>query len=236
MDQSAITSRTVPSGNGLQWITDGFNLFKKNIGIWIALFVILFLGSLILMIIPIVGPLAITVINPILLGGLMLGCKALDEGQELQISHLFAGFQKNTVQLFLIGVFYLAAIIIVFGIVLVAAGGAVFASMSGQADPTAAGVTVLIGLLIGLALYVPILMALWFAPALVALDDMDALPALKQSFFACLKNIVPFLVYGIIALVIGLIAIIPLGLGLLVAIPVMMASMYTSYRDIFKAT
>ena len=40
---------------------------------------------------------------------------------------------------------------------------------------------------------------------------------------------------GIIGLVITLIAMIPMGLGLLVSAPLMFASMYVSYKDIFAA-
>jgi uncharacterized membrane protein len=43
----------------------------------------------------------------------------------------------------------------------------------------------------------------------------------------------PFLLYGIVMIVLAILASIPLGLGLLVLIPVMLASMYTAYRDIY---
>ena len=48
-----------------------------------------------------------------------------------------------------------------------------------------------------------------------------------------LRNILPFLVYGIIAFVLLLLASIPLMLGLLVMMPVLIASIYTAYRDIY---
>jgi len=56
---------------------------------------------------------------------------------------------------------------------------------------------------------------------------------MKASFVACLKNVVPFLVYSVILLPLAFVASIPLGLGWLVLGPVMAASLYTSYRDIF---
>jgi uncharacterized membrane protein len=42
------------------------------------------------------------------------------------------------------------------------------------------------------------------------------------------------MVYGLITMVLLMLAIIPLGLGLLLMIPVMTASIYTSYSDIFE--
>jgi uncharacterized membrane protein len=76
-------------------------------------------------------------------------------------------------------------------------------------------------------------MAVWFAPALVLFHDKGAVDAMKESFSGCLRNIVPFLVYGVVLLVLGLIASIPLGLGWLVLGPVLCTSFYASYKDIY---
>ena len=78
-------------------------------------------------------------------------------------------------------------------------------------------------------------MAIWFAPALVFFNNMPPLDALKASFNACLKNILAFLVYGLIVLVLMFFAALPAGLGFLVLIPVLSGSVYASYRDIFLA-
>ena len=45
---------------------------------------------------------------------------------------------------------------------------------------------------------------------------------------------VPFLIYGMISAVLLVLAMIPLGLGLLIMIPTMTASLYVSYKDIFN--
>jgi uncharacterized membrane protein len=90
-----------------------------------------------------------------------------------------------------------------------------------------------LAVLIYLALLVPVLMALWFAPALASLHQLGAIDALKQSFAGSLKNTVPFLVYGLVLLVLAIVATLPFGLGWLALGPVMAASIYTSYRDIY---
>jgi uncharacterized membrane protein len=64
-------------------------------------------------------------------------------------------------------------------------------------------------------------------------NERGAIEAMKESFAGCLKNIVPFLLYGIILLVLNVVAAIPLLLGYLVFVPVAAASLYTSYRDIY---
>jgi len=80
----------------------------------------------------------------------------------------------------------------------------------------------------------PLIMAYWFAPTLVLFHDMKAVDAMRLSFFACLRNFLPFLVYGVISAILLLLAMIPLGLGLLIMIPTMTASLYVSYKDIFN--
>src|SRR5262249_16974671 len=110
----------------------------------------------------------------------------------------------------------------------------------GQTDLSAFDVAgfemqVLLGALVYLMLVIPVTMAAWFAPALVLLHDVAPLEAMKQSFNACLKNVVPFLVYSIVGTLVFIAACLPLGLGLLVAIPAFAASFYPQYASIFLA-
>ena len=56
---------------------------------------------------------------------------------------------------------------------------------------------------------------------------------MKASFFASLRNWLPLLVYGLVAMLVVIVAMIPLGLGLLVASPALYASMYVAYKSMF---
>jgi len=91
----------------------------------------------------------------------------------------------------------------------------------------------LMPIMIALLLIMPVLMAYWFAPVLAGLHNLSAVEAMKLSFAACLKNMLPFLLYGLIFMVLLIIAIIPFGLGLVVVVPMMMTSLYSSYSDVF---
>jgi uncharacterized membrane protein len=93
--------------------------------------------------------------------------------------------------------------------------------------------TLLLAGLMMLGLSIPLAMAIWFAPALVVFHDLKPFDAMKQSFVGCWKNIVPLLLYGVIGLVIGILATIPFGLGWLVWAPTIVGSIYAGYRDIF---
>jgi uncharacterized membrane protein len=97
------------------------------------------------------------------------------------------------------------------------------------------GLTALLVLLVGLLLAIPLLMAFWFAPALIVLRGDEPVAAMKASFRACLRNVPPFLIYGLLGLLFLILACIPLFLGLVVLIPVGIATIYTSYKDIFGA-
>jgi uncharacterized membrane protein len=55
-----------------------------------------------------------------------------------------------------------------------------------------------------------------------------------MSFHGCLRNVVPFLVYGAIGIVLAILATIPFGLGWFVLAPVTIATVYASYCDIFE--
>jgi uncharacterized membrane protein len=76
---------------------------------------------------------------------------------------------------------------------------------------------------------------MWFAPALVALNDLQAIAAMKLSFQGSWRNMVPFLIYGVIGFVLAILASIPLGLGWLALVPTMICSTYISYKAIFVA-
>jgi len=58
---------------------------------------------------------------------------------------------------------------------------------------------------------------------------------MKTSFRACLRNIPPFLIYGLLGILFIILACIPVFLGLIVLIPVGIATVYTSYKDIFES-
>jgi uncharacterized membrane protein len=87
--------------------------------------------------------------------------------------------------------------------------------------------------LVAFALLIPLMMAYFFAPALIAIEGLSALSAMKYSFMGCLKNILPFFWYGLLGTGLMVVGILPLGLGLLVVIPMFMASVYAAFRDIY---
>lgn len=235
----ALPSRGCRAGAGIDWIGEGWSLFRKAPLMWIVLIVILFLIHVALGFVPFLGSIAGYLISPVLAGGIVLGCRSLETGGELELEHLFAGFRRRTGSLVVVGALYIVgfiAIMLVFGVF--AGFSLVTAFMVGNeqaalAEIAAVSMPLVLGGLVCVALAVPLMAAYWFAPALVMMHDMPPVEAMKESFFACFRNFVPFLLYGIVMLLLVILAAIPLGLGLLVWFPVLMASTYASYRAIF---
>ena len=223
-----------PASHGWSWIAEGWELFKRQPGMWIGIVLIAFVIFVGAAMIPIVGGLATTLFGPVFAAGIMIGCKALDSGGELELGHLFAGFKERTGTLVAVGALYLAAVVVVMLVVGLMMGVGFTAMMGGDPQAMAAmGVTMLLAMLVMFALLLPAVMAIWLAAPLVVFHEHGAVEAMKGSFSGCLKNILPFLVYSVVMMVLAFFATLPLALGWLALGPVFAASVYTSYRDIY---
>ena len=236
--------RTVGAGQGAAWWGEGWRLFTPAVGVWLLIWVIL-VGLYLVAAFTVVGSLVMDVLLPVFAGGLMLGCRALDRGNPLTLGHLFAGFSQRTRPLVVVGLIYTALSILIMllvaGMMVALFGVAIFGMLIGAVDPSQTGialdsavVAVLLGVLFILLLLVPLVMAVWFAPALVMLGGLSAAAAMTASFRGCVRNIVPFLLYSLIGLGLAIVASIPFGLGWFVLLPVMTTSIYASYCDIFE--
>jgi hypothetical protein len=225
--------RRVDADHAWAWIRAGWAYFRRQPALWVLLTVIFGAFLIGLKYVPVIGPLATILLVPVLAAGLILGCHTMDRAGELELAHLFAGFRRNTGQLVLVGLIGFALTFAVMIPAVLLMGPSVFMGVMGGASAAMVDIAGVLGLLIALALFVPVNMALWFAPALVMLQNQSAPRAIAESFRGCLKNIVPFLIYGIVLFVLAMIASIPVGLGWLVLGPVVFGSVYAAYRDIY---
>lgn len=230
----------LPAGAGINWLGAGLEIFKGNPGVWIGIAATFFVLSLGANLIPVVGGLIWSVLMPVLVGGMMIACEANRRGEGAAFSHLFEGFNRKFGPLALIGAIYLGAVIVLVAVLGIAAailipmfGLDLQQLMAGGESVAQLSILMLLFVLVMVAITLPLMMATWFAPCLVVLDDLPAMEAMKQSFMGCLRNIVPFLLYGVITLVLSIIATLPLMLGWLVLGPVLIGSTYAAYRGIY---
>lgn len=229
-------AKSVAAGRGLSWFGEGFEIFKMDPWIWILNVVLFFVILALLNMIPIVSILS-SLLGPVFVAGLILGCRDLDEGKDLKVSHVFAGFQNRAGTLIGLGAINLILtilfVVIMLGIMFAMGSFDLEALETGQMTEQQAMGMILAGLVMMLFM-IPLVMLFWFAPALIVLhDDIGIIEAMKLSFFGCVKNILPFLIYGIVGLILMVLASIPLGLGWLVLGPVLFGTIYASYKDIF---
>jgi len=230
--------RSVAAGHGLHWISNGWRLFRLSPLVWVIITVVLILIWIVLLSIPKVGSALFNLLFPIFFAGLMVGCRDLERGRKLELGYLLAGFRENAAALVTVGGIYFVGLLIVLLVAFGPAGGL----PKLPAKPSPQDIAMLQTelkkmtgpILMAMALYVPLMMLTWFAPLLIAFRKMQALPALKLSFSACMQNLGAFALYGFIVVVLWIVATLPIMIGLVIVLPVIFGSIYASYVDIFE--
>jgi len=266
MSGIVLEPRVLPARFGWRWIVSGFELFRRAPLAWTSLVLVFLLLLVTMTYVPFVGPMLFILLYPVFFAGFMHGCAALDSGRELDIAHLFSGFRGRAAALVSLGGMNLVAQIVIAGI-LVATVGDRLGAMERGADTNdpAAALAWLQQLSLPMAFYLllslPLVMAMWFAPTLLAFHDVKPLAAARASFRACLVNVGAFAVYGATHLALLLLVtptvvwvvtallspLIGSGLGTQILLSVMLgavalilfvtmvASNYAGYRDVFES-
>jgi hypothetical protein len=252
--------RVVAAGAGWTWIRSGFALFRAQPVVWVALaFAYWSIMSLVAMV-PFVGFGASLVLVPIFSVSFMNIARVASRGQRPEFQMLASGFRERPKPLVVLGVIYLVLHLVLFAVLLaVSPLGDELPDIRqlGENSPEAAALEAALfrAMLLGAALYVPIVAAFWYAPVLTAWHGQPAGKSLFFSFFAVLANWRAFLIYGIAATTLAALLLgvaimlmsgfaagrgggaeaVRLALPFYVAtlMPVLFASFYASYRDVF---
>jgi len=210
---------------GWRWIADSYRLFRGNPRIWISLVFIFWLILGLSNMIRVVGPMLMTVVMPVFLAGLLLACRTQEQGGELEIALLFAGFKQNVGQLIILGGINLTVTVLIIGLSASFDGGTFLKmvffgemppGMAESADFVLDPATDM-AVLFSATLSLPLMMAYWFSTALIVFNDMHALQAMKLSLVASLRNVMPFLIYSLvlIGLVLGFMMVLGMVMGVL---------------------
>ncbi|HNP25760.1 MAG TPA: BPSS1780 family membrane protein [Nitrosomonas sp.] len=230
--------RQVSAKHGWHWIANGFHMFRKAPMIWVLVCFTLLLIAMTLALIPILGQFVFTLVSPVFLAGIMIGCREQDQGKQLEIVHLFVAFKTNVAPLVTVGGIYLIGQVLIIGLVMMIGGSQMtdmllYGKRVDENELMIVMDNMLTASLVALLFSIPLMMAAWFSPLLVVFHNLQPIPAMKKSFFACLKNIIPFQLYGILLITFTILAFMPYGAGLVILIPTIFASIYVSYKDIF---
>lgn len=228
--------KKLTAGAGLGWLKEGYYYFKMCPLVWIVTIVIYMAIMMASSFVPFLSILT-NIFMPVFVGGFMLACYQLYNNEEFKIGDLFAGFKNNFGGLAMVGGLFLlgsiVALVVGVTIMFMFLGTLDFTESTLNVNEQGFPLPILLAGLLALLIYTLLLMAYWFAPALVILHDLSAVQAMRLSFQACLKNFVPLLIYGILLMVLFVIASIPVFLGLLILLPIATASVFASYRQIF---
>lgn len=247
-------ARKLPALAGWRWLTQGFALFARNPPLLLLTIMLYWLLLLLLSALPVAGSLLASMAIPGLSVGVMLACREVAHGQRFSPLLLLAAWREQPRAMLWLGGIYFLATLAALAISIPADDGRLFAALGGGAVPDETGDSSwLAGVLIALAL-IPLLLAYWFGPVLAAWHGLPPFKALFFSLIACWINWRAFLIYALAlffyaALLPSLLlllvsALMPgsatgfaamIGLPLmLLLMPVIFASFYVSYRDVFQ--
>ena len=248
---------------GSVWLHRAFTMFMRARLSWTLLLLAYFVLMFLVRVIPFFGPALLSIAKPVFAVGLLAAAWTQERGGTPSLSQLFQGFRANLVALLPIGVFFLVgATIAMYGSALVDGGRLVTfvtsdVRMSDDEIAAAFADSVLQrGILFSALLMTPVLMATWWAPALVVFQDAKPGAALAASLKASLGNWKPLLVYALTVFLFG--GVLPglfLGVAILILPPAFAAvlfpalllpyllfftatlhiSDFVSYRDVFHA-
>ncbi len=262
-----------PASKGLHWLREAAVLFAKARVHWLLLLLAYYVVLGIIRLIPVVGVVAVPLLKPVFAVGFLAAAWTVERGGRPRWQQVFQGFQSDLRALLPIGVVFTLGIIgAVAASALVDEGrllqflanppaGAAEGSADAvdKAESVFADSRVELGMLFATLCAIPVLLATWFAPALVVFQSLRAGQALSTSLRAALANWRPILVYVLALFVIAgvvptallqIVSLLVSGAGegarttlaylfvlpyMVIVITIVQISDYVSYRDVFHA-
>jgi len=231
--------RRVAASQGFHWVAAGFRLYRKNPLLLSAAFGVLFGVVMALGLIPVVGGSLSELASPLMVAGFMAAYRVLDGGGELELPNFLAGVRGPAIPLMAVGAVQLLGTLLI-GKIMLGMGfdaQAIVAAAQSQKDPVEMQALLnqaMPAVFTGLLLFTPLIMATWFAPALILFGGAHPATALGVSLKAVARNWAAMMLNGLtLGLLLFLAALVPMLLGLLVAMPVLFGSLYASYQAIF---
>lgn len=249
---------------GISWVKESLALFRQSPRKWLLL-ALAYIGFFIMM--PSMPGLQVMAFVTILLWPVfivfaMALYRDADKGQRQTLAEVWAGIKPKVSQLAMIGLLCLVYGTLI-GLFMNAdwEGLIKVAEQKTAMTETRAALVMqkMLPVILKLSLFLlPLLIATWFSPMLVAFNNYPVLKAVKSSVAGCLQYVVAMtvawllLTVGIVSVMLGLGillgvigAFIPavaqiftpalLFMSLLVATALMLAYQYVSYRDVFRA-
>jgi hypothetical protein len=245
------------ASHGALWLRRAFAMLSVHRVRWLLLLLAYYAIIVSIDVVPWVGAFVAPLLKPIFAVGFLAAAWSQERGQPPTIGHLFRGFRADLRALLPLGVVFVAGMTGAIVATSFVDGGKVLEVLAGAARPDESFIgrgDVQAAMLFGALCALPVLLALWFAPALVVFQDCAAGRALATSLRAAVVNWRPVAVYGLLLFFYGgvlpgavaalIAALAPreaapaiLMLVLLPYLALLVATLhisdYVSYRDIF---
>lgn len=221
-------------------LTAGWEMFKANMGIVIGASILVYLSMGIANAIPFLGYISALVLTGPFMGGLWIFYIKKMRGEDATINDAFSGFNKNFIQLMLVGAVSMLisyAAIIASLIPLFVAIGTMGLFRNGSfvqgAASTAIIIPVVLFFLVGIAAFSYLTVCWVFAIPLVIDKNMQFWPAMQLSRKMVGKQWwMTFLFLTVVSLV-GSLGIIALVIGIIFTGPIAFAAIVAHYRNVF---
>ena len=198
----------IQAGQGIEWIRQGFALFRQQPAELSMLFLLYMLLMFSLSLIPVLGQLLPLLLVPVFSMAFMQACVNIEAGIKVQPRVLLTAVRSPALGTLLrLGVLYLLVAIVCVAASTVIDGGSFWKLMSGQiaADDKNLEVANLpLAMIFSALIYVPFSMAFWHAAPLAMWQGMGLFKAIFYSFFAVRRCGKAFLAYALGWIIIGI--------------------------------
>ena len=193
---------TVPASAGWGWVKQGIRTFVRQPLAMSGLF-LLFMGLVsLLSVVPILGSVVALALLPAATLGLMAAARQAADGRFPMPTVLATALTSGSAQrmaMLRLGALYAAGFMGVIGVTALVDGGAfaqVYLNGNPLSEELAKDDRFQAALWVGMALYIPLAMLFWHAPALVHWHGVEPVKSLFFSAMACWKNKGALLVFG----------------------------------------
>ena len=226
---TAIVFTRHPGARGFAWLKKSYAMFRTARLRWIMLLLTYYLMLLIADLVPLIGGIAAPLLKPVFAVGFLAAAWTQERGGVPAVRQLFQGFRSNVLALSLLGIVFVAGMIIAVGATAAVDGGRLFDLIANPApreldqdavakrlSDTLSDSQVQLGMAVAAMCAIPTLLALWWAPALVVFHNAGAITALAASLRAALANWRPIVSYAIAVSFFG--GLLPTLAGIIIAL------------------
>ena len=217
---------TVPASRALAWYGDAMRLWKRGPATLSLLAAITVIAQVALELVPDAGPLASKVVVPLVACGMLYGAAAAEAGARPRLAHALSAFRASAGA---IGAIVLSSVV-TFGAEWIAADALAGVNLL---NPTATpadldSLTVLAIYAAGIAVSLP----LSLVPLAALFGGAGFARSFAVSAAAFARNPGAFVAYGAIALALLALGLLTMGIGLVIALPLIACATYVAWRDL----